>query len=74
MKLDIEKLLSEKGIDATHLMPVPQSSGSEDHVPNLNQPGPPASNYLPLEVGLVLLKHLVLDPSIQCHGLADIRD
>ncbi|XP_030213444.1 dynein heavy chain 1, axonemal [Gadus morhua] len=50
MKLDIEKLLSEKGIDATHLMPVPQSSGSEDHVPNLNQPGPPASNYLPLEV------------------------
>ena len=64
MKLDIEQLLSEKGIDSKHFMSIHQTRVSEDHVKNPNQPGPPASNALPLEVGLILLKYLILHPSI----------
>ena len=59
MKLDIEQLLSEKGIYSKHLISTHQTGGGEDrvntsHHPN-NQPGS-ASNSLSLEVGLTVLQ------------------
>ncbi|XP_019911214.2 dynein heavy chain 1, axonemal [Esox lucius] len=48
LKLDIAQLLKEKGIDSNLLLPRHQSS--EQDVTTLENPLPPVSNYLPLEV------------------------
>ncbi|CAL8336191.1 unnamed protein product [Merluccius merluccius] len=50
LKLDIEQLLSEKGVDSKLLMSRHQTSGGEDHVADPDKPTPPVSNYLPLEI------------------------
>ncbi|XP_030634236.1 dynein heavy chain 1, axonemal [Chanos chanos] len=48
LRLDINQLLAEHGIDSNLLMP--QQLSNEEHVTNPENPCPPVSNYLPLEI------------------------
>ncbi|XP_013988847.1 dynein axonemal heavy chain 1 isoform X2 [Salmo salar] len=48
LKLDIAQLLTEQGIDSNLLMP--RHHSIEEHVTTPENPLPPVSNYLPLEV------------------------